>query len=285
MRSKAFTQLKTQVENRRRYFLEVMDFVRQNQDVVESIKHSWLAKVIQADSAKMKIRTLYIDTINAAGGNNLELTGESCENLFNIVDRLDDRALISLGEFYQLFGDSIKTHRMLFEGLVENEYLSNFSKKKAALFLRHIHIIHTRGRQESRFIYDYNINRDELVVPVDIVIVTVLNKIWGTDLKPGDHFDAINDIAKDELGDDFMLVEDLWFWGYFNTRVVKRRQEVDKEFDNNLSSASAVGRVVSRQEFDKEINKAKYYSADFIYPNDNLWKKLGEFSQIINVNS
>jgi hypothetical protein len=259
MRSKAFTQLKSKVENRRNYFLEVMRFVRQNQDVVESIKHSWLAKVIQADSAKMKIRTLYIDTINAAGGNNLERTGRSCKNLFNIVDRLDDRVLISLGEFYQLFGDNIKNHRMLFEGLVENKDLVNFGKKKAALFLRHIHIIHTRGRQESRFIDGYNINRNELVIPVDIVIVTILNKIWGTDLKPGDHFDEINDIAKDELGDDFMWVEDLWFWGYFNTKVINGRQEVSDA-----------------------INTDKYYSADFIYPNDNLWKKLDEFSVIIN---
>ncbi len=262
MRSKALTQLKNQVENRRSRFLKVMNFVRQNQDVVESIKHTWLAKVIQADSAKMKIRTLYIDTINAAGGNNLELTGESCENLFNIVDRLDDRALISLGEFYQLFGDNIKTHHMLFEQLVENEFLKNFSKKKAALFLRNIHIIHTRGRQESRFIDGYDINDSDLVIPVDIVIVTVLNKIWGTKLRPGAHFDEINDIAKNELGQDFMLVEDLWFWGYFNTKVIDGRQEVDKV-----------------------INEAKYYSANFIYPNIILREKLGEFSQIINVNS
>jgi hypothetical protein len=259
MRSTAFTQLEDQVEKTKGHFHKVMDFVRQNRDVVQSIKHDWLAKVIQAESAKMKIRILYIDTINAAGGNNLKLTGESCEHLFNIVDRLDDRTQISLNEFYRLFGDDVISHHNLFNRLVESEDLINFGKKKAALFLRHLHIIHTRGKQESRFISDYNIGSDDLVIPVDIVIVTVLNKIWGTNLSPSRHFDDINKIAKQELRENFMLVEDLWFWGYFNTKVIDGRQAVDTD-----------------------INKAKYYSANFIYPNEHLWNKLSDFSGLIN---
>jgi len=259
MRQKAFAQIQSIVESKRDRFQEVISFVRQNSEVVEGFKHTWLSSLIQAASAKIKIRILYVDTINAAGGNNLERTGRSCEHLFKIVDRLDEREQISLQEFYHLFGAEIQNHHMIFEQLVENKKLVNFGKKKAALFLRHMHIIHTLGGQQSRFINDYNLGRAELVIPVDIVIVTILNKIWGTDLNANGHFDEINRIAKAELGEEFMLIEDLWFWGYFNTRVVGGRQQVSNE-----------------------VNTDKYYSANLIYPNDRLREKLIEFSSLIN---
>lgn len=91
------------------------------------------------------------------------------------------------------------------------------------------------------------------------MIVTVLNKVWGTDFSAGNHFKEINEFARLELGKNYMLVEDLWFWGYFNTKV-----------------------EASKQEIHATVNKDKYYSADFIYPNDGLWQKLEEFSSLVN---
>ena len=145
------------IENTRARFLEMITFVRANHDIVNGIKHSWLARMMQGDSAKMKIRTLYIDTINAAGGNNLERTGKSCKSLLSVVDVLDDQRRITLEAFYKLFGQDIKNHRMLFEEISEDkERFGNFGPKKTALFLRHIHIFHTQTDPLSHFISSHS---------------------------------------------------------------------------------------------------------------------------------
>ena len=89
--------------------------------------------------------------------------------------------------------------------------------------------------------------------------MTVLNKVWGTDFSTSRHFKEVNEFARLELGKEYMLVEDLWFWGYFNTKVEEGKQEIHAS-----------------------VNEDKYYSADFIYPTDGLWKKLGAFSSLIN---
>lgn len=238
----------------------MMDFVRNNRDIVNGIKHSWLAKIIQGDNAKMKIRTLYIDTINAAGGNNLERTGKSCKSLLNVVDVLGDQGQITLETFYKLFGGEIQNHAILFERISEDkERFGNFGPKKTALFLRNIHILHTQGDPKSHFISDYAIDEHQLEIPVDRVIVTVLNKVWGTAFSAGSHFKELNEFARLELGKEYMLVEDLWFWGYFNTKVEEGKQKIHDI-----------------------VNEDKYYSADFIYPNELLEQKLFEFSRLIN---
>jgi hypothetical protein len=248
------------IEIGRTRFLRMMDFVRNNRDIVNGIKHSWLAKMMQGASAKMKIRTLYIDTINAAGGNNLERTGKSCKSLLSVVDVLGDQRQITLEMFYKLFGGDIQNHAILFERISEDkERLGNFGPKKTALFLRNIHILHTQGDPISHFISNYAIDEQQLEIPVDRVIVTVLNKVWGTDFSAGSHFKEINEFARLELGKEYMLVEDLWFWGYFNTKVEDGKQEVHAT-----------------------VNEDKYYSADFVYPNDHLIQKLFEFSKLIN---
>jgi hypothetical protein len=260
MTNKQRLETAKKIERGRDRLLELMDFVRENRDIVNGIKHSWLAKMTQDDSAKKKIRTLYIDTINAAGGNNLERTGKSCKSLYSVVDVLADQRQITLETFYTLFGADIQNHTMLFERISEDkERFGNFGPKKTALFLRNIHILHTQSDSKSHFISDYAIDEQQLEIPVDRVIVTVLNKVWGTDFSAGSHFKEINEFARLELGKDYMLVEDLWFWGYFNTKVEDGKQIIHDT-----------------------VNEDKYYSADFIYPNDGLWQKLGEFSSLVN---
>ncbi|MBV6439219.1 MAG: hypothetical protein EPGJADBJ_00858 [Saprospiraceae bacterium] len=260
MTRKQLEDAANKIESSRSRFLEIMNFVRENQNIVEEVKNTWLSKLLRVDSAKMKIRLLYIDTINAAGGNNLERTGKSCKSFFNIVDVLDDRRQIAMKKFYTLFGENIQDHRMLFETIaMDKERFGNFGQKKTALFLRHIHVLHIQGDPRNRFISDYNIDTRQLVIPVDRVIVTVLNRIWGTDFSANGHFNEINDFARLELGNEFMLVEDLWFWGYFNTKVENGQQEIHFT-----------------------VNEDKYYSANFIYPNGSLYQKLHEFSRLIN---
>lgn len=42
-------------------------------------------------------------------------------------------------------------------------------------------------------------------------------------LFPHADFQVVNRAAKEIFEEKFMLVEDLWFWGYFNSRVEKNR--------------------------------------------------------------
>lgn len=136
MTNKQLLEATQKIESGRTRFLKMMDFVRENRDIVNGIKYSWLAKIMQDDSAKKKIRTLYIDTINAAGGNNLERTGKSCKSLLGVVDVLADQRQITLVTFYKLFRGDIQNHTMLFERISEDkERFGNFGPKKRHCFL------------------------------------------------------------------------------------------------------------------------------------------------------
>ena len=109
-----------------------------------------------------------------------------------------------------------------------------------------------------RLFKHYNINKNDLQIPTDIVIVTIINKILHLNekrkkLNAMRDFDLINKFAHKVSPKNHMVIEDLWFWGYFN--LGKKR---------NIN-----------------FNKEKYYSDSSNYPNEKLKTKLEEFNKLL----
>ena len=240
--------------NRESVLREVINFLDKNKSFREDYTKKYCYNLLdEHKSSKENIMTVFINTINAAGGNNLTLTGRACKNFFNIIDKLPESKTVSFESFLSLF--NAKNIIELFNSLSNNkESLPNFGKKKTALFIRDLDVLN------KKLFSDYLIDKNDLIIPVDIVIEIMLNKILLLNekkLSASRDFDLINDFFKGKLKDKFMLIEDLWFWGYFN--LVKQ----DK----------------SRKIL---FNEDKFYSDLFLYPSTTLKDKLQEFEKLMN---
>ncbi len=98
------------------------------------------------------------------------------------------------------------------------------------------------------------------MIPVDNVIVRILNEILCPDknekLDQYKDFININNLFKEKLGHEFMLIEDLWFWGYFSTK----------------------GKGISRTIV---FNDDKFFTAKFLKPTPENRKKIDEFIKLL----
>jgi hypothetical protein len=211
--------------------------------------------------AKEKIMALFVNAMNAAGSRNLTRSGYSCKKFYSYINKLSDKKTISLNSLFLVFNDSITDVDGLFYFLIEN--FTNFKHKKAALFLRDLHFLQKKSPKKAQLFFDYSIKQSDLFIPLDIVICTCLNKIFELPkkiwLKSGKNdFYLINEYFKAQLGNSFMLIEDLWFWGYFNFVL-----DINKN------------RTV-------KFNEDKFFSDPYSYPNNEVMKKLKKFNKLIN---
>ena len=254
----------------RKKFDKIIRFMKQNNRYAKKYRENYLNSIINGqDSFKEKIRKLFVHDINAAGGNNLSSTGTSCKKFYKIIDKFPNEKKIKLTSFFNKLGSGSEDFDGIFKFLVKKKKFKNFNKKKVALFIRNIHIIN------KKLFIDYSIRKrkNELKIPVDVVIVSTLNNILclkgKNKLKPtrDSDFILINKFAKDKLKNDYMLIEDLWFWGYFNSKTIKSKTKKGK----------------TKKDKRKFIfNEDKYYSNPHTYPNKELRSKLIKFKKLLN---
>ena len=94
------------------------------------------------------------------------------------------------------------------------------------------------------------------------MIAYIINKVFrlkgGEKINPNKYVDfiSITTMAKRILEHEFILIEDLWYWGYFNT------------FGNDKKRTTG-------------FNEDKYYSDKRHYPAEETIKKLKEFTDIL----
>lgn len=248
-------------------FNKLLEFLNINHSFVEEFRKDYYQNKITGESAKVKVRKIFIDAMNASGGNNLSSTGIACEKFYQIIDKLpNDNNLnfsVFINEFNEICNKELETIEDLYLLLAESKEFPNIKYKKAAIFLRNIFWLQSND-SENKIFTNIIFNNNTLKVPVDIVITTILNIVLleseENKLKADRDFNLINEFALKILKENFMIFEDLWFWGFFNT--------INKKENN---------KTVRKIEF----NKDKYYSSNFIYPSETLEKKFKEFKSII----
>jgi hypothetical protein len=246
--------------NNHRKFHTIINFMRENHQIRDNFNKSWCYRLLDSKvNVKENIRTLFISTINAAGGNNLKRTSISCIKLYEILEKLPNEKILDFNLFIKAFGEKINNIKDFFNSLVSKQF-PDFGKKKAALFIRDINTIQTS--LEIKLFKNYCVNEMDLFIPLDIVICFMLNLILNikeNEIKRKD-FEIINSFAKNILKEEFMLIEDLWFWGFFNTKTIKNNNNKKRIF---------------------EFNEGKFYTDIYFYPSKNIKDKLREFENII----
>ncbi len=247
--------------SRKEKIFQVLEFIEKYKLIKDKIHFIENAKsLINNESAKEIIRILFIDCLNAAGGNNLTLNGKSSKYFYSKLEKLSDNRQIELTEFFNCFDNSISNYTDLFDYLHKSSDLKNFGKKKSALFIYKLDWLQQNLESDKKIFKKYQIDKTELIIPLDVVIVLILNKLLNLEkenvLNQYKDFDLINSFFKSKLGERFILIEDLWFWGFFTTK------------------GSGTDRKI-------EFNDDKFYTAEFLKPTDQNKRYIIEFLRII----
>jgi hypothetical protein len=101
MTEKQLTEIYLQNKTR---FDFAIDFISSNKHLKTNVDISFNANVlINKESAKEKIRLLFIDTLNAAGGSNLTRNGKASRYFNSKIETLENSAQLKIKDFYECF--------------------------------------------------------------------------------------------------------------------------------------------------------------------------------------
>ncbi|MBT4340002.1 MAG: hypothetical protein HOD63_15535 [Bacteroidetes bacterium] len=271
-------------EGRKEIWEKVIKFLNDNHQIVIDYHIIRLKINMSQDCPKKRLRTLFIMAYDSNSSGRLDNKATAVEKFFNIIDKLDVNKdnLINWNDFLDNLG--ISTSEEVFARLVvkhkkssetkklERDY-PGFAEKKAAIFLRDLFIIHNESEFNGNKVFkNFDLNKSHLKVPFDIVICDLINIILQTSNKivnsnsiieilpfekkekrpnvylvPGlNGFNKINNFAIEVFGKDLIILEDLWFWGYFNSKTKKLSKTQSKK---NI-----------------EFNSSKYNTDLYMYP-------------------
>ena len=255
-------QLEIIYESKKDKFARILKFIKKNKTIKDRVNVIENAKaLINNDNAKEIIRVIFIDCINAAGGSNLTRNGKASKYFHSKIESLSSEGQIDLSDFFDCFNSKISNFTSLYEYLHESKDLVNFGKKKAALFIYKLDWLQNNLSDNKKIFKNYNIDKTDLIIPLDVVILIMLNYIFGLKnnyrLDQYRDFDLVNSFFKTKIGNKFILIEDLWFWGFFTTNGSGKDREI-------------------------EFNEDKFYTSEFLKPTKENKALIMDFLKILN---
>jgi hypothetical protein len=256
----ARTDIKSLFEKNSDRISKLCRFLRKNSKIKNHIYSIFnIIPLHSTESAKERIRLIYISAIEASGGRNLKLSGKSCKAFKEMLDKLPNTPQIKLQTFFEAFRFSrpITSFKDLFEFIVQEKSLCNIRGKKAAIFLRNLNWV--QENTKPKIFKNHNIKQNDLMIPIDALIIFILNKflkLGRNKLDQYKDFNSLNEEFKSLLKDRFMIIEDLWFWGYFSN-------------------------VVSHGNRKLKFNTDKFYTSPFLIPNEKNKKLIEKFISFV----
>jgi len=259
-RNKTEIEFKRNYQDNRNQFIRILDFVKKNQNLKKDIELHFNSKLfLPSINVLNRLHYLFIDCINASRASNLTITGESCKEFWELISSLEIKNhKIEYSEFLKI----LSVHNKLDDEslFIQIKMLKNFGNKKAALFINKLFWLQNSVDAEYKIFHNFNLSKKDLEIPIDNVIIKILNEVFysNTEIKldQNKHFLIINNFFKQELEKDFLLIEDLWFWGYFCTKGNGEDREI-------------------------AFNPAKFYSSDFIEPKLEYIALFHEFINLV----
>jgi hypothetical protein len=246
---------------RKIYWLKA--FLSENRKYPDEYRHEYLSSRYKNRFAPAEnLRRLFVNSLNAAGGDNLNRKGKSAKQFCQLVSSLNYLEKIDFVEFLGIF-KRVKTIDQLQNHLINKKPFADFGKKKVALFFRDLFILqHFPSRH--RIFSNFQTAKQHLVIPIDVVICTVLNKYFllqgRYSLEASRDFDFVNELATQIFGEDYMLLEDLWYWGYFTLHKNGKARTLT-------------------------FNEAKFYTDLYFAPSADVRKRFEQFIKLIGARS
>ncbi len=238
-------------------FNELVSFLKTNNETVENFHSISIENlVIGCKSPYEKYYKVFLDSINASGGNNLTLIGKGCKTFLNLFEKPENDGKLNFNKF--CIENNITNDFIEYFNYISSGSIVSFREKKAALFMRDIYYL------QKQFLIFEDVKNIESIyrpIPVDVVISEILKTFFKFDdlmtLSQNQRFLLINDWANYHLKNDYYLIESIWFWGYFTTK--------------NISNGREIG-----------FNDDKYISNNWFFPDYTNIEKFNQFVKIIS---
>jgi len=274
--------IKELFQNNAKRIQKMINFLELNHHLNKEYQKKYtLSTISQQKIPVEKLWVLFVSALNSGPSNNLSNAGYSIEKFLEIMKPLENKDSITINEFLDCCNKHInekEEHYSLklnsindfFTYTTSDKVFPGIGKKKCALFIRNLKIV--QDESEKKIFSDSNLDfTNDCYIALDIVITYVLNKILKLPDKLSDNpefeinqyydFYTINKVFKcDEIfkyKSDFMIIEDLWFWGYFNQRT-EVIQKANKQNKKNITERKF------------EFNDAKFISDSHNFPSDYI---------------
>lgn len=221
----------------------VLDFLRENREWPRRYHaHAVSRTCYGATCARHRLIALFRSALLSNTGGGLSKVAATAKSFSKSLAPLKDQPIVESTQLLQCI--DVERANSLFSALIKRPGLG---RKKAALFLRDLSIAQSLG--SHKIFVRTPVRKKDLLVPFDRVIASSLNRLQvpnplfnTSNIARG--FDSVNMYAKYKLKDDYMLLEDLWFWGYFGftgtgcvrkLRVNKEKIALDQFFNINTA--------------------------------------------------
>jgi len=244
---------------RKKQFDKLIDFLKKETNYVKKLnKSNTISLFGHRKTAKEKLYFIFIDCLNASGGNNLTNSGKGSKTFLKVLNSLNNKKEIKFEEFCTALKCNVDS-KELFQNISNNKF-KNFGYKKAALFLKSIHFL--QSTKDNKIFNDLSPNEIHRPIPLDIVISEIVSQIMRlkyTDRIKTNDAKQFNQWAEKKFIKEYYLLEDLWFWGYYTQSMAKNKY-----------------RTI-------EFNEAKLVTNLWFYPESepNIKPKLEEFARLI----
>lgn len=243
----------------------LIKFLKKNNYIVENFNTESTINIVSGCKNPYEMfYKIFLDSINASGGNNLTRIAKGCRTFLKIFEKPEKNNKLNFSNYYYKnnIEDNIKINienkYIKFFEFISSGVIDSFRKKKAALFMRGLYCL-----QKEYNIFE-DIDNPELIympIPVDVVISEIICKLLKMndimDLSQEQKFNIINQWANNYFKNDYYLVESIWFWGYFTTR--------------NGNDGRIIG-----------FNDDKYITNNWFFPDYKYIDKYKRFAEIIS---
>ena len=207
---------------------ELYKFLEENRQYNKQVQEGFIKSCIAIKdlSPEQKVLNLLYGVVNTQSQPKIDKIGQFFKKMYQ-----KDSDLTSYKGFLKALKNESVSSDSLFE-LMKSQ--KGWGSKTAALFVKYIYLIHTDDSLRDFKIWDdFSLNEYELKLPVDAVITHIfkdnfLNQVCKSD------FDGINNFfnKKHTENDDFIIWDELWFWGFI-TQKIENNRRVSNEFNEN----------------------------------------------------
>lgn len=211
--------------------LDIIKFMEENKKIRIEHNKLYLSSLVyhcnHLNSANEIILEFFLNSLKTVPQGNMNNQFKCLKYFENIINKLNPN-LNNKINFNKLFKNEKPFNYF------KNSNFKGLGPKTTSLFLRDIYLYKDIIFEDAN-----NFKESYLFIPVDIVICVMLNKLFNLNESkvrfiPERDFDFINIFFREKLGSTkFMIIEDLWFWGYFNLITNNKNKRGIREFKFN----------------------------------------------------
>jgi hypothetical protein len=207
---------------------ELYEFLEKNRKYNKKVQEGFIKSCIAIDglTTEQKVLNLLYGVVNTQSQPKIDKIGPFFTKMYQ-----KDSDLTSYKGFLKTLKNESVSSDSLFE-LMKSQ--NGWGSKTAALFVKTIYLIYNDTTYEDYMFWENSIPTNlKLKLPVDAVITHIFKEYFHDNNYKSD-FDGINEFfsKKHTENDDFIIWDELWFWGFI-TQKIENNKRVSNKFNEN----------------------------------------------------